>query len=86
MNTNMLVSAFIEALKAGDFSDAEVEKMFERFGARKILDGFDVQVWSIALNWETKDVRFIEVDGAMGTILEVSPTIKVDVRTEYVAV
>jgi len=84
MTTDELVAGFIEALKDGDLSTEEVGQAFSRYGAKRIVNDFDVEVWSIALNYDTRDVRFVQVDGGMGWIGEVRPEVKTDVRVEYV--
>lgn len=85
MTTDQLVAQFIEALKDGVLEEAEIYRAFERFGPRKVLNEIDRDVWSIALNYDTRDVRFIEVDGGSGVIGEVRPETQVKVRTAYVA-
>lgn len=84
MTTEELVEQFIEALKDGVLEEAEIVRVFERFGPRKVLNEIDRDVWSIALNYDTRDVRFVEVDGGAGRIGEVRPETQVKVRTAYV--
>lgn len=84
MTTDELVAQFIAALKDTDLDDAEIEQAFERFDPRKVLNDIDRDVWSIALNYDTRDVRFVEVDGGAGRIGEVRPETQVKVRTAYV--
>lgn len=84
MTTDQLVAQFIEALKDATIEEAEIYKAFERFGPRKVVNEIDRDVWSIALNYDTRDVRFIEVDGGMGWIGEVRPEVKRQVWVEYV--
>lgn len=81
MTTNELVAQFIKALKDGV---EDVEVTFSRYGAKRIINTEDREVWSVALNWDTLDVRYVEVDGGQGTVREVFP--HTTLRTEYVGV
>jgi hypothetical protein len=83
LTTDELVKAFIDALKEGQMDDVDLKDAFAKFDPRKIINDFDREVWSIALNYDTRDVRFIEVDGTFGTIMEVRPVIRHDIHVEY---
>jgi len=83
MTTDQLVKEFIEALHEGQLDSNELVQAFAKYSPKKVIDDFDREVWSIALNYDTRDVRFIEVDGAFGTIEEVRPVIKHEVYTQY---
>lgn len=84
MTTEELVEMFIEALKDGQLDRRQLESAFMLFGPRVIVDEEDREVWSIALNFETRDVRYIEVNGGQGTIREVKPEIRKEVTVQYV--
>jgi hypothetical protein len=83
LTTDELVQKFINMLKESTYDDEGVKHYFEKYNPRLIIDDFDRKVWSIALNDDTRDVRYIEVDGAFGSIEEVRPVTVVDVHTEY---
>lgn len=83
MTTDELVKEFIDALKEDQLDSNELVEAFKKYDPRKVVDDFDREVWSIALNYDTVDVRFIEVDGTFGTLREVRPVIKHEVFVEY---
>ncbi len=79
MTTDTLVKDFIKAIENAEGSFEDVERQFEKFHPKVVRNTEDVTVWSIALNDETYDVRFVEVDGGMGTVREVKAQVKVEV-------
>lgn len=83
MTTDELVKAFIDALTEGQLDSEELKQAFAQYDPRKIIDDYDREVWSIALNYDTRDVRYIEVDGTFGTIKEVRPVIQHEVSVTY---
>lgn len=83
MTTDELVKAFIDALTEGQLDSEELKQRFAKYDPRKVVNDFDVEVWSIALNYDTRDVRYIEVDGSFGTIREVRPVIQHEVSVTY---
>jgi hypothetical protein len=74
-----LVKEFIKALENAEGSFDDVMLQFEKFHPKVVSEHEDVTVWSIALNDETRDVRFVTADGGSGYIGEVVPVRKVSV-------
>jgi hypothetical protein len=75
LTTNELVKQFVKALTEaeGDFSDVDLQ--FSAYHPKIVSQSQDVTVWSIALNDETRDVRFVTVNGSSGYVGEVVPEV-----------
>lgn len=80
VTTNALVKWFVQALR-DDIPLVELLTTFEPYHPKVVQYDEDVTVWSLALNDDTRDVRFVKVDGGSGFIGEVFPVTKM--HTEY---
>lgn len=82
MTTDQLVKDIIRAFQEGDVSQYE-KHLREIDYDEPFLPGRFVSIWSVALNDETRDVRYIEVHsgGHQTSAFEVAP--RTVLRTVY---
>lgn len=80
VTTDALVKDFVQALR-DDIPLVEFLEIFAAYHPKIVQYDEDVTVWSLALNDDTRDVRFVKVDGGVGFIGEVFPVTKM--HTEY---
>lgn len=88
MTIEEVIQAIVKALEL-DLEEGQLDadltlQQFHPFHPREVAHGEDVIVWSVALNDETTDVRYVMLDGGSGYIGEVVPRVKL--VTEYVQV
>jgi hypothetical protein len=81
VTTDALVKAFIDAMSDHTISVAEAVDAFEKYSPHIVHSTEDVTVWSLALNYDTRDVRFVKMDAGQGTVSEVRP--RTVMHTEY---